>query len=143
MNNKDLVFEHIECLWNRGEYESIGNILSERFFYKTSFTDEILDASQYVEFLKMFHKSMPDLSVNIELVMSENNHAVSQISFSGDIKFSFYGIPATNKIISFTAISVWEIFKDKIVSIDTLMDLHDIERQIGAPILSKVPLKNR
>lgn len=142
-DNKNLVLEHIHLSWNKGEYHKIKSYLSDRFFYKTTFTDEILDAKRYIEFISMLRDSIPDMSVEIELIMAENNHVMTQISFIGEVVSPCFGIPASDKIITFSAVSIWEIESDKIVSLDTLIDITGISRQIGEQVSPQIPLSIR
>jgi len=143
IENKNLILRHLDLSWNKGEFDKIKNFLSERFFYKTTFTDEILDADAYIAFIQVLREAMPDLSVDIELIMSEENRVMTQVSFFGPIVKMFYGIPASDKIITFPAISVWEIEDSKITSVDTLIDMTGISRQIGMPVSPQIPLSIR
>lgn len=143
MYNKNLILRHLDLSWNKGEFNKIKSFLSERFFYKTTFTDEILDANQYIEFIQILRDAMPDLSVDIELIMSEEHHVMTQTSFFGPVVKPFYGIPASDKIITFPAISIWEIEDNKIASVDTLIDMTGIGRQLGMPVAPQIPLSIR
>jgi len=142
-NNKQLILSHIEMSWNKGELKQIENFLSESFYYKTTFTDEILNATQYINFIATLRKSMPNLSVDIELIMAEENHVMTQISFIGEVISPFYGIPSSNKIITFPAASIWEIEENKITSLDTLIDMTGVSRQTGFQVSPQIPLNTR
>lgn len=142
-NNKQLILNHIEMSWNKGELKQIESFLSESFYYKTTFTDEILNAAQYINFIATLRKSMSDLSVDIELIMAEENHVMTQISFIGEVVSPFYGIPASNKIITFPAASIWEVEENKITSVDTLIDMTGVSRQTGFQVSPQIPLSTR
>ena len=143
IDNKNLILQHLDLSWNKGEFNRIKEFLSDRFYYKTTFTDEILDASRYIEFISILREAIPDLSVDIELIMAEGNHVMTQISFFGQVMIPFFGIPASNKIITFSAISIWEIENNKIKSLDTLIDMTGLSRQIGEPVSPQIPLSIR
>lgn len=143
IDNKQLVLQHLDLSWNKGEFDKIKEYLSDNFFYKTTFTDEILNAEQYIGFINNFRESLPDLNVDVELIMSEGNHVMSQISFFGIVEKTIYGIPASDRVITFNAVSIWEINLDKIISLDTLIDIMGLERQIGQSISPLKPLKVR
>jgi len=141
--NKQLILNHIEMSWNKGELKQISNFLSESFYYKTTFTDEILNATQYINFIATLRKSIPDLSVDIELIMAEKNHVMTQVSFIGEVANPFYGIPSSNKIITFPAASIWEVEENKITSLDTLIDMTSVSRQTGFQVSPQIPLHTR
>ena len=143
IERESLVLQHIDLSWNKGEFEQIKDYLSDHFFYKTTFTDEILNSQQYIAFIQEFREAMPDLSVEIDLVMSDENHVMTKISFFGSVVKTIYGIPASNKVIAFNAISIWGMNLDKIISLDTLIDLTGLERQLGVHISPLKPLRIR
>lgn len=143
IDNKNLVLQHFDLSWNKGEFDKIKEFLSDDFFYKTTFTAEILNAEQYINFINVFRDAIPDLNVEVELIMSEGNHVMSQVSFFGIVEKMIYGIPASDKVITFNAVSIWEINFNKIISVDTLIDMSGLERQIGASVSPLKPLKVR
>jgi len=142
-DNKYLVSTHIQLAWNSGEYEKLKQTLSKNFFYKTTFTDEILNADQYIGLIALLRDSIPDISVKIDLIMAENDAVMTRVSFSGKVEKSIYGIPVSDKEITFSAMSIWEIDKNKIANTDTLIDMTGVSRQVGAEISPQIPLNIR
>jgi len=126
--------------WNKGDFDKVKQTLAKNFFYKTTFTDEILNAQQYLGLIEALRDAMPGLSIEIELMMAEKDNVMTQVSFSGEVKKSIFGLPVSDKIISFPAMSVWEIENKKITNVDTLIDITGVSRQVGAPITPQVPL---
>ena len=142
-NNKKLISTHIHMAWNRGEFEKLKHTLARQFFYKTTFTDEILNAEQYIGLIAALRDAIPDLLLEIEIIMAEKDKVMTQVSFIGQVTKSVFGIPVSDKIISFPAMSVWELENGRITSVDTLMDITGISRQLGEPISPQVPLSIR
>lgn len=140
---KQLILQHIDLSWNKGNFAKTKALLADTFYYKTTFTDEILDSSRYIEFIGTLREAIPDLSVEVELIMSEKNNVMTQTSFIGEVLHPFYGIPASNKIITFPAISIWDVVDNKIKSVDTLIDITGVSRQLGTPVIPEKPLKLR
>lgn len=140
---KELILQHIDLSWNQGEFAQSKLLLADNFYYKTTFTDEILGPDDYIEFISTLREAIPDISLTIELIMSEKNRAMTQISFIGEVTSPFYGIPASNKIITFPAVSIWETVKNKIKSVDTLIDMTGVSRQIGLSVSPQKPLHDR
>lgn len=143
IENKNLVLKHLDLSWNKGEFDRVKDFLSDEFHYKTTFTSEILDREQYIDFIQAFRVAIPDVAVDVELIMSEGNHVMSQISFFGIVEQMIYGIPASDKVITFNAVNIWEINFNRIISLDTLIDVSGLERQIGQRISPLKPLKVR
>lgn len=141
--NKKLISTHIHQAWNMGHFEKLKFSLASQFFYKTTFTDEILNQQQYFDLIATLREAIPDLLVEIEVIMAEKNKVMTQVSFIGQVRKEIYGIPPSNMIINFPAMTVWEIENKRIISADTLMDMTGISRQIGQPIQPQVPLRIR
>jgi len=141
--NKRLISTHIHTAWNMGDFEKLKHSFARQFFYKTTFTDEILNAEQYLGLIATLREAIPDILVEIEVIMSEQNRVMTQVSFIGQVEKSIYGIPVSNKIITFPAMSVWEVENNRINSVETLMDMTSISRQVGQPIQPQVPLSIR
>jgi len=140
-DNEQLVIDHINLAWNEGEFATLKGLVSSGFYYQTTFTDDILNLEQYIGFAEAFRESMPDLSVIIEETMSKGGRVMTHVSFSGTIEKEIFGIPASNHIIAFPAVSFWEIRHHKITSLNTLVDLTGISRQVGVPISPELTLK--
>jgi steroid delta-isomerase-like uncharacterized protein len=142
-DNKQLVQRHLNLAWNQGAFDEISHFLAADFHYKTTFTDEILDAPRYIEFIQVFREAMPNLMLEVELAMAEGKHVMTQVSFFGIVEKPVYGIPASDKIITFHAMSVWEVQGKRIISLDTLIDIAGLERQLGIQVMPHRPLKAR
>lgn len=138
--NKKLIIEHLQLSWNEGRFEDLKKIVSPDFYYKTTFTQDILHLDQYIKFIQLFRNAIPDLSVDVEEIMCEGNRVMSYVSFGGVVTESFLGIPASSKIITLPAVSLWSIKRNKIESLETIIDMSDIERQLGGAISSRASL---
>ena len=141
--NKRFISTHIHTAWNMGDFDKLKHSFSRQFFYKTTFTDEILSAEQYLGLIAALRDAVPELLVEIEVIMAEQNRVMTQVSFIGEVEKPIYGIPVSHKIITFPAMSVWELENNRINSIETLMDMTSISRQIGQAISPQVPLSIR
>lgn len=130
MDKKSLVIEFLNLSWNKGEFDRLGELVMPNFFYQTTFTDKILNLSQYIEFVSIFRQSMPELILDVEEVMCEGDRLMTHVSFSGVVEQPFFGIPASDKIIAFPAVSLWEVKENKICSLNTLIDIRGVERQL-------------
>ena len=145
-DNKKLAQTFLHLSWNQGEVYRLEELAAEGFYYQTSFTDDILSLSEYLEFISHFRDAMPDMMLHTEEVMSEGNRVMTHISFNGTVTKDVYGIPASDSIIALEAISLWDISLCKVASLKTLIDIRSIERQIKSTLpknpLEKINLAN-
>ena len=140
-DNEQLVVDHLNLTWNEGEFSTLRGLVTSGFYYQTTFTDDILSLEQYISFAETFREAIPDLSVVIEETMAKGNRVISHTSFSGVIEKPIFGIPASDNIIAFPAVSFWEIRHNKIANLNTLIDITGISRQVGVPISPELTLK--
>lgn len=140
--NKRLVRNNLNLTWNKVKLSIVESLLTRDFVYKTSFNDTFLKRDEYLDYVKVFHRSMPDLLLTIEEVMSEGDRVMSRVTFSGTVTKNFFGIPASDRVVAFEAISMWDIRFGKITGLETLLDMTLIERQVQTdlPILDELVL---
>ena len=138
-----LVASWLDLSWNQGRFNLIKDFLSPDFYYQTTFAEDILTLDQYIGFIKTFRKAIPDLSIHVEEVMSKGDRVMTSISFSGTVQKPIFGIPASDKIITFPAVSLWSVSDGRIASLNTLIDISGLERQLKAELKSDKPLEER
>lgn len=131
----------IDLAWNKGQYNLLRQYCSDNFHYHTTFNQQILDFDGYVAYVKTFRRCMPDLTLTVEEIMVKGDHAMVHSILSGTIEKSFFGLPASDKLITFSAISTVDIYKGKIKSLDSMIDIAGIQRQVGQNIAVDFPLK--
>lgn len=87
------------------------------------------------DFKKMnsdYIKAFPEAKVNIDLQIAEGEYVCTHITFNGTHKGEFQGIPATNKKIQITTITIDRIVNDKIVEEWNEFDQLGMMQQMGA-----------
>ena len=142
-STENIVTTYLKASWNSGLYTLARNFLAPGFQYRTTFSKTPLNLDQYVDFIRAFRKAMPDLEIHIEDIMSKDNRVTTYKTFLGVVEEPFYGIPASDKVITFPVVSFWEVRDGKIAVLNTLMDINGIERQLKARIYPEKPLSER
>ncbi|MGA9217322.1 MAG: ester cyclase [Nitrososphaeraceae archaeon] len=74
----------------------------------------------------------PDLHVNIEHILAENNFVLVFLNFVGTHKGEFNGRPPTNKPVTIRSADLYRIENDKIVEHWDVVDQLDLLKQTGA-----------
>lgn len=129
-NNKMLVENFLDLTWRKGKLKELEAISTENFYYQTTFTDKILSLTEYFDYIVTFRTFMPDVMLDIEETMCEGNRVMTHLSFSGTIKEPFFGMPATDNIIAFPVVSLWDVKNGKVASLNSLIDIRGIENQL-------------
>ncbi len=138
--NRQLVIDHIALSWNAGKLGESKQLISPSFYYQTTFANEILNRDEYIEFIAYLREAIPDLVVEVEEVMSEGARVMTHTSFIGTVKKPVFGLPVSDNIIAFPAVSFWDVANGKIKSLNTMINISEIERQIGTGIEYDRPL---
>jgi len=87
--------------------------------------------------VERFLKGLPDLRFNIDETVSERDKLVVAWTLTGTHRGEFLGIPATNKKISVSGITINQIADGKILESTVLWDVLSLMQQLGIA----VPLK--
>jgi len=130
----------INLAWNKGQFNLLRQYCTPGFHYHTTFNEQVLGIDEYTAYVKMFRSCMPDLVLTIEDVMVKDDKAIAHSILSGTIEKSFFGLPASDKLITFSAMSTLEVYNDKVNSLDSMIDIAGIQRQVDTPIDMDFPL---
>ena len=94
------------------------------------------DSGKTVELFKKnltaLFSGFPDLHVNIEHILAENNFVLVFLNFVGTHKGEFNGRPLTNKPVTIRSADLYRIENDKIVEHWDVVDQLDLLKQTGA-----------
>lgn len=90
-----------------------------------------MDANGFTHFGEAFFTAFPDLTHNVEQLISEGDTVVSRIVLKGTHNGNFMGIPATGRPVTFTAINIAQVAGDKLREIRVLADMGGLMQQLA------------
>jgi len=93
--------------------------------------------SAYRRQVERFQKALPDLKFSIDETVSEKDKLVVAWTITGTHRGELLGIPATNKKISVSGITINQIADGKILESTVVWDVVALMQQLGL----EVPLK--
>ncbi len=114
--NKEKILRWIEEAWNRGEVDIADELYSPDFSAAPMAEGEaelrgIEAVKRYVESTR---SAFPDLRFTVQHLVAEGDLVVGVFHIEGTHQGSFFGMPATGKRVSFSAIDVWRFSDGKI-----------------------------
>jgi predicted ester cyclase len=131
--NKELIKSFVEEAFNKHDLAAIDK-------YHTA---NLTDGSGKT--LESFKKSLgallsgfPDLHVNIEHILAENDFVLVFLNFSGIHKGQFEGITPTNKPAKIRSADLYRMENDKIIEHWDVVDSLDLLKQTGAIPLQRL-----
>jgi steroid delta-isomerase-like uncharacterized protein len=129
--NKDLAKRVIGAL-NEGDIDTIQELVAPEFVrYSPSTTIDIHSLEEFVEFVKMIHRGLPDINISIEESCAEGDRVVSRYLMTATHQGEFQGFPATGNKIGTTGILIFRIDKGKVVEIREEYDSVGFMQQFG------------
>jgi steroid delta-isomerase-like uncharacterized protein len=84
------------------------------------------------QFIGMYRAAFPDLHTNIDRQIAEGDKVVTQWTATGTNKGSLMGMPATNKSMTITGITIERFANSKIVETWNTYDQLGLMQQLGA-----------
>lgn len=129
-DNKKIAEKFIELTWNQGRFNLARNLVRRDFKYHASLLNRTLDYDVAALVIQQVRHSMEDFEVMIEEVVAEGNKVVTQSTFCGTLIKPMFGFQPTTNVVTFAAVSFWEIKKGQIQSLSTLLDTAELMRQM-------------
>ena len=125
--NKELIKSFIEEVFNKHDLTAIDKYLVANLTDGSGKTPESFKKS-----LTALFSGFPDLHVNIEHILAENNFVLVFLNFTGTHRAQYERMPATNKLVNIKSADLYRIENDKIVEHWDVVDWLDLLKQIGA-----------
>jgi predicted ester cyclase len=117
--------DYIACL-NAQDWTKLGRFVHDDVRHN----GRQLGLSGYREMLEHDFQQIPDLSFNIQLLISEPPHVSSRLLFDCAPKGEFLGLRIDGKRVSFAENVIYEFREDQIVEVWSVIDKPAIEAQL-------------
>jgi predicted ester cyclase len=118
--NKNLVVRLIDEVWNAGALDVLPELWAEQ------------TRGEAVAMRNVLVGAFPDLHVEIEDLIAEDDQVVARLSFSGTHRGDFRGIAPTGRPITFSAIRIYRLSSGKIVETWAVQDALGLLGQLKA-----------
>lgn len=115
--NKIVYRRYIDQLWNAGDISVIDEILHDDLYYhEPSFQGETRKADM-AGIIQSFHKAFPAgaFTFKIEEMIAEDDLVFVWLSFIGEQKDEFCGVPSSGKTLKFNVLGYYRFAEGKII----------------------------
>ncbi len=130
--HKNLVRQFYERVINKGDFEFAPSILIPDFWDHGNPTDQPKGIEGLKQFLSMLASAFPDIHVDIEEMLAENDLVAVRIRVSGTHKGLLLGkFPASGKHAVWTGMDFLKVKEGKISERWSVRDLLGLMQQIG------------
>jgi steroid delta-isomerase-like uncharacterized protein len=136
--NKELVRKVMEATWSTGDYEALKELLAPDYaFYYPSNNPNPVSREELIEFVKMYRKAFPDISLSTEEIISTKNKIIIRFIERGTHEGEFMGIPATGNKYETSGIGIISIENGKVVEMREEYDVLGLYQQLGMELKPK------
>ena len=128
--NKQLVRECFEQLWNQGDLSKIDEHFVSDYVGHSAMPIHGPEGAK--QFITAMRTAFPDFHYTIEDEIAEADKVTHRWTARGTHEGLFQGIPATGKEVEITGISIYRVAEGKLHEGWTSADLLGLMQQIGA-----------
>jgi steroid delta-isomerase-like uncharacterized protein len=127
---EDLIRTLIDEAFNKGNLSVLENVIHPKYQYRSP--DSKMDGiGQLTEFIQMFRKAFPDLTIKIDDFFSSNERSCTAVTIKGTHEHDFMGIPATKKSVKFQGMIASRFKDNKIIEEMKILDNLTFFQQLG------------
>ncbi|MGC2607385.1 MAG: ester cyclase [Silvibacterium sp.] len=117
---------------NSGKLEGLREVVAPNCVDHDSAPGQVRGPEGFVHFFTYFREAFPDLKVEPEALVADENNVTLAYTITGTHKGSFHGIPATGKKIKARGVQIGRFEKGKLVERWGSSDELGILKEIGA-----------
>ena len=130
-DNKAVVRREIEECWHKGNLVVVEEIYDTNFVDHSPFPGTAPNREGIKQFVKIMRAAFPDIRLNIEDLIAENDKVVERVTATGTNKGEFMGTTPTGKQITVPVITINRFAGNKIVERWSLSDQLAMMQQLG------------
>lgn len=136
--NKELVRKTMEATWSKGAFETLKELLAPEYaFYYPSNSPNPVSREELIEFVKMYRKAIPDITMSIEELISTEDKIIIRFVERGTHIREFMGIPATGNKYEVSGIGIIRIANGKVIEMREEYDVLGLYQQLGMGLKPK------
>jgi steroid delta-isomerase-like uncharacterized protein len=138
--NKAIIRRLNDEAWNQGSLDVVDELIAEDFVgIVIGGPEQIRGPHAFREFVAMYRKAFPDLSISIDQQIAEGDTVVTRWTATGTHQGDLMEMPATGKQAITAGININRIAGGKLVEGWGLFDMLGLLQQIGAiPTVARV-----
>ena len=135
MNNRDILIEFIERVWNQKQIECISEFLDTTYSIQIDTGDpwegKTLTQDEYKKRLQYSFSSFPDIHFSIQTAISDGDFVAITWTLTGTNLGFIDKYPPTNKKIQTTGVTIYHFRNGKICGHNQVFDRSTVMKQLG------------
>jgi predicted ester cyclase len=129
-DNIELLRRYFDEVWKREDPTALPTFLHERYRRHTSPDATPLDATEQLERLRGFRAGFPDITIDLEEVLADNDHVAFRSTMRGTHRGEFLGVQPTGRRVTVGLVDMMRIEDGRIIEQWGGPDMLDLLRQL-------------
>lgn len=130
MTNRELINRYYQ-MWNEKDFSIAESICDKDIRFRGSLDITANGIDGFKEYAQMLINAFPNLYHAVEMSVFEGDTVATYVTYSGKHEGELFNYPPTNRRISYSGASFFQIKNEKIVSINVLGDLNSLHKQLS------------
>jgi steroid delta-isomerase-like uncharacterized protein len=130
--NKALVRQYYEAMWNRWDFTLADALIDEDVAFRGSLGIAVQGRAGFVDYMRAVHRAFPDFHNAVEELIAEGDRVVARLTYTGTHQGALLGIGATGRRATYAGVAIFRIAGGRVAEGWVLGDLHGLLRQLGA-----------
>jgi len=130
--NRTLVQRFYGEIWDRWDKDVAYEILTEDFLFRGSLGADRRGIDGFLDYVDRVRTALGDYRSDIGEMVEEPDRLAVKMTFSGDHRAEFFGVPATGKRISWSGAAFFGFRDGRISQLWVLGDIDAVKTQLGA-----------
>lgn len=131
---RELLHHYIAEVWDDGDPEAVERFASESYRRHRSPGSEPLDREQQIERLKGFRVAFPDITIEVEDIVTEGDLLAFRSTMRGTHRGEFLGIAPTGRQVTVGLVDMVRVEDGRFAEQWGGPDLFDLVGQLGAAV---------
>ncbi len=118
-------------VWNRGDEDAAGRILSSDLEFRGSTGPSMRGLDQFVGYVRLIRGALSGYECVIEDTVVEPPRLFAKMLFRGTHTGTFFGVPPTGTIVSWAGAALFTVAGSRICSVWVLGDVDGVKQQLA------------
>ena len=118
--------------WNRQDLDVVEDLLASDYVRHDANLPDVNGSIAQLEFIAGVLRAFPDLHVQAEQLIAQDDHVAVRVSMWGTHQGDFVGVPATGREVRFESMEVFRLDGGKVAEQWVVMNALGLFQQLGA-----------
>lgn len=126
-----LVRRFYSDVWNQRSERAAREILHRDFQFRGSLDAERTGPDGFIDYMHMVHDALGNYTCDLVELVEAGDRAVGRLDFHGIHRATFFGVPATGKLIRWAGAAFFRQRDEQIGALWVLGDIDAVKKQLG------------